>query len=124
MGSVISNIEYFLPKEVISNDYLKEVFPSMNIGKVEKIGVFSRHKASINETSVDLAYEAALKIFKIFDKGKIDFLLFCTQTPDYILPTSACILQDKLGLHKDIGALDFNLGCSGYIYGLSLAKGL
>jgi 3-oxoacyl-[acyl-carrier-protein] synthase-3 len=124
MGSAIGEIEYFLPREVLSNDSLKEIFPNMNIGKVEKIGVFSRRIASENETSVDLAYEAALKIFKKFDKSKIDFLLFCTQTPDYILPTSACILQNRLGLRKNIGALDFNLGCSGYVYGLSLAKGL
>lgn len=124
MGSIISEIEYFLPKEIVSNKNLKQIFPNMNVGKVEKIGVFSRHKASVNETSVDLAYEAALKVFKNFEKEKIDFLLFCTQTPDYILPTSACILQDKLGLRKNIGALDFNLGCSGYVYGLSLAKGL
>jgi 3-oxoacyl-[acyl-carrier-protein] synthase-3 len=124
MGSIISEIEYFLPKEIISNDNLKDCFPKMNVGKVEKIGIFSRHKASVNETSLDLAYKAALKIFKKFDRDKIDFLLFCTQTPDYILPTSACILQDRLGLRKNIGALDFNLGCSGYVYGLSLAKGL
>ena len=50
--------------------------------------------------------------------------MFCTQSPDYILPTSACILQERLGLRKNIGAIDYNLGCSGYVYGLSLAKGL
>ena len=60
----------------------------------------------------------------IFKKENIDFLLFCTQSPDYILPTSACLLQDKLGLNTKTGAIDFNLGCSGYIYGLALAKGL
>ena len=54
----------------------------------------------------------------------VDFLLFCTQSPDHILPTSACLIQDKLNLRKNIGALDFNLGCSGYIYGLALAKSL
>ena len=51
-------------------------------------------------------------------------MLFCTQSPDYYLPTSACLIQERLGLSTQIGALDFNLGCSGYVYGLSLAKGL
>ena len=54
----------------------------------------------------------------------IDFLLFCTQTPDYPLPTTACLIQDRIGLPTHCGALDFNLGCSGYVYGLSLADGL
>jgi len=58
------------------------------------------------------------------DKDLIDFVLFCTQSPDYLLPTSACLLQSRLGLKTSIGALDFNLGCSGYVYGLALAKGL
>ena len=56
-------------------------------------------------------------------RNEIDYVLFCTQSPDYKLPTSACLIQTKLGLRKDIGALDFNLGCSGYVYGLSIAKG-
>ena len=51
-------------------------------------------------------------------------MLLCTQSPDYFLPTTACILQERLNLLNSCGALDFNLGCSGYIYGLSLAKGL
>lgn len=54
----------------------------------------------------------------------IDFVLFCTQSPDYFLPTSACLIQDRLGLRTNIGAIDFNLGCSGYVYGLAIAKGL
>jgi 3-oxoacyl-[acyl-carrier-protein] synthase-3 len=70
-----------------------------------------------------MAYEASVKVFQGFDKNNIDFILLCTQSPDYFLPTSACILQEKLGLRTDIGAFDFNLGCSGYIYGLAAAKG-
>ena len=68
--------------------------------------------------------KASEKLLKKIDKNEIDFILFCTQSPDYHLPTTACILQDRLGLRKDIGALDFNLGCSGFVYGLSIAKGL
>jgi 3-oxoacyl-[acyl-carrier-protein] synthase-3 len=50
--------------------------------------------------------------------------LFCTQTPDYLLPSSACLIHQQIGLRKNCAALDLNMGCSGYIYGLSLAKGL
>ena len=124
LGAEIKHIEYYLPKKKFTNDDLKKKFPNTDISKVEKIGIKSRHISDKKETSLDLAYMAALKVFKQFDKKDVDFILFCTQTPDYILPTSACILQSKLGLNKEIGALDFNLGCSGYVYGLSLAKGL
>ncbi len=69
---------------------------------------------------------AAEKLFSQFsiDRSSIDYLLFCTQTPDYPLPTTACLVQHRLGLPTTIGALDFNLGCSGFVYGLSLADGL
>jgi 3-oxoacyl-[acyl-carrier-protein] synthase-3 len=76
------------------------------------------------ETALDLAVAASQKLFEYYDKTLIDFVLFCTQSPDYYLPSTACILQDRLDLGKSTGALDFNLGCSGYIYGLALAKGL
>jgi 3-oxoacyl-[acyl-carrier-protein] synthase-3 len=58
------------------------------------------------------------------DRNAVDFIILCTQSPDYFLPSSACILQDRLGLSKQCGAFDFNLGCSGYEYGLAIAKGL
>jgi 3-oxoacyl-[acyl-carrier-protein] synthase-3 len=91
----------------------------------DKVGIKKRHIASEHETAVDLAVMAAQKLFaQGVNKESIDFILFCTQSPDYYLPASACILQKRLGLSDDIGALDFNQGCSGFIYGLSLAKGL
>lgn len=125
MGSKIVDIEYHLPVEVLNNVKLQAEFPDWDAEQFEKkIGIKERHIAGENETALDLAEQAAKKIFKRYDKKKIDFLLLCTQTPDYILPTSACILQNRLGLRRGIGALDFNLGCSGYIYGLALCKGL
>ncbi len=124
MGSKIDRVEYYLPKQTLSNNDLKEIFPDFDENKMKKIGISSRHIASSSQTAVDLAYHAAEKLLKNSDKNSIDFILFCTQSPDYFLPTSACILQDRLGLRKDIGALDFNQGCSGYVYGLSMAKGL
>lgn len=121
----IAAIEYYLPKNILTNEDIANEFPEWNAEKIKaKIGVESRHFADESETALDLAFQACEKLFENYDKSKIDFILFCTQSPDYFLPTTACILQDKLGLKKNIGALDFNLGCSGFVYGLTLAKGL
>lgn len=121
----IAAIEHYLPENILTNDDLEKEFPEWNAAKINaKIGIDARHIAKDNETSLDLAYQACLKLFKKYDKSKIDFILFCTQSPDYFLPTTACLLQDKIGLPKKTGALDFSLGCSGFVYGLALAKGL
>ncbi|MDD3873041.1 MAG: hypothetical protein PHE01_02235, partial [Methanosarcina sp.] len=99
--------------------------PEWNAQKVErKVGIRNRHIAAPEETALDMAVKAALKLFKVVEPCIIDFVLFCTQSPEYLLPTSACIAQERLGLRRDIGALDFNLGCSGYIYGLAMAKSM
>ena len=125
MGTVIKGIEYCLPEKVLTNSQLQEEFKDHDAKKIEdKIGVKQRHIVREDKTALDLAYNVAEKIFVGYDSSKIDFLILCTQSPDYYLPTSACILQDKLGLKTDAGAIDFNLGCSGFVYGLALAKGL
>lgn len=125
MKTKISEIESYLPKNIISNDYLEKTFDSFSAKKIEKkIGIRNRHIAEVDETSLDMAEKVSKKLLADYDKSKVDFLLLCTQSPDYFLPTSACILQDRLGLNRSIGSLDFNLGCSGYIYGLAMAKGL
>lgn len=112
----ITNIEYVLPDKVEEN-------PKNRLTK--KTGIYKRHICSENEIASDLAFRVANKLLsKNVDKNRIDYLILCTQSPDYYLPTTACILQDRLGLPKTCGAFDFNLGCSGYIYGLSIAKGL
>ncbi len=123
MGSKIKQIEVFLPEHVLSNEQLEREFPEWNAQKIEqKTGIKERHVASEDETALDLGLRAAKKLLDNYDKKKVDLLLFCTQSPDYYLPTSACILQDRLDLRTDIGAFDFNLGCSGFIYGLAIAK--
>lgn len=125
MYSKIAKIDYYLPGQVLSNSDLEKVFPDWSAEKIEaKVGIKERHIAAGNETALDMAEQAAIKVLAGIDRQKIDFLMLCTQSPDYFLPTSACILQDRLGLSKSCGALDFNLGCSGFIYGLALAKGL
>jgi len=123
----IGPIAIHLPEIVEDNDFLAEQFPQWNMGAIyEKTGIRSRHVATARQTASDLGVVAAEKLFTEHgvDRRSIDFLLFCTQTPDYPLPTTACLVQDRLGLPTSIGALDFNLGCSGFVYGLSLADGL
>lgn len=125
MSVKIVKIEYYLPETLLTNDDLEREFPDWSSEKIEKkIGIRERHIVKEDETALDLALKAAEKVLKDYNKDKIDFLLLCTQSPDYYLPTSACILQHKLGLRTSIGAFDYNLGCSGFVYGLALAKSL
>lgn len=122
----IEAIASHFPDAVLDNAALAALYPDWPAEKIfEKTGIATRHIAAADETSADLAFQAALKLFASgVDPVSVDYLLFCTQTPDYVLPTTACVLQHRLGLRIGIGALDFNLGCSGFVYGLSLAKGL
>jgi 3-oxoacyl-[acyl-carrier-protein] synthase-3 len=126
MKAFIKAITYYLPQQVLTNEDLTQLFSEWSVEKImSKVGVSRRHIAAADETATDMAVSAAQKLFDSgVDKHGIDYILFCTQSPDYCLPTSACLIQDRLGLPKTIGALDFNQGCSGFVYGLSLAKGL
>ena len=123
----IKAISYYLPDNVLTNEELVNEFPEWSIDKVaRKVGVNHRHIASTDETAGDMAEKAALKLFQEYniDPKSIDFLMLCTQSPDYFLPSTACILQDRLGLPTSCGALDYDLGCSGCIYGMAIAQGL
>ena len=125
--SRIVGIATHLPLRVLSNDELAGLYPGWPADKIlEKTGIEERRIAAEDETALDLGCAAASKLLKrgLAAVEDVDFLLFCTQAPDYFLPTSACIMQERLGLPKACGALDFNLGCSGYVYGLAIANGL
>lgn len=127
MKAKIKAISYYLPGNVLGNQQLNELFPEWSVDKISaKTGIYQRHIASEDEYSSDMAVKAANRLFEEhhLDRASIDFILLCTQSPDYFLPTTACLVQQQLGIPTKAGALDFNLGCSGYIYGLSLAKGL
>jgi 3-oxoacyl-[acyl-carrier-protein] synthase-3 len=125
--SKIADIAVYLPNSVLRNDTLANLYPDWSEEKIfSKTGIAERRIAAAGETAGDLAADAARKLFS---QGKvrpedIDFIILCTQAPDYVLPTTACILQHELGIPRHAGALDVNLGCSGFVYGLSLAKGL
>jgi 3-oxoacyl-[acyl-carrier-protein] synthase III len=128
MKAYIKTISYYLPEQILTNEALVADFPEWSVEEVSaKIGISQRHYAVEGETASDMATKAAEKLFvenSDVSRDDIDFVLFCTQSPDYFLPTSACLMQDRLGLRTKIGAFDFNLGCSGYVYGLAIAKGL
>lgn len=127
MHAKIRAIEYYLPPDVLTNEQVAAQFPEWPAAKIEnKLGIVQRHICPENECASDLGFHAAQKLFAtgVCVPDDIDYLLFCTQSPDYFLPTTACILQERLQIPTTAGALDFNLGCSGFVYGLSLAKGL
>ncbi len=125
--AAIKAIEYYLPENLLSTEQLAAEFPEWSVDKiVEKTGVRVRHTAAYGECASDLGCAAANRLFAsgACAAAEIDYLLLCTQSPDYFLPTTACVMQDRLGIPTHAGALDFNLGCSGFVYGLGLAQGL
>lgn len=120
-------ISEYLPKSVLDNDQLAKLYPNWPAEKIfDKTGISRRHIADRNETAADMAAAAAERLFAASGTkpDEIDFLILTTQSPDYPLPTSACLLQDRLGIPTRSGAFDINLGCSAYVYGLAVAKGL
>lgn len=116
-----------LPERIQSN---AELVAGNDGWSVEKIvsctGVVERRIAAPHETASDLAYLAARKLFREHPAAAktMDVLIFCTQGPDYFMPTTACLLQDRLELPQSCAAFDVNLGCSGYTYCLWLARSL
>ncbi|MHC4875990.1 MAG: ketoacyl-ACP synthase III [Planctomycetota bacterium] len=127
MPTRIAAIEYSLPDELLGNETLAALSDRWTPERIRaKTGIDTRCIAAAGQSSADLAVDAATKLIEssAITPDAIDFILLCTQTPDYFLPTTACLIQERLGIPTTAGALDFNLGCSGYIYGLGLAHGL
>ena len=123
----IKHIEYVLGEQEVSNESLINENPSWDLKNISfKTGIKKRYIVKLQQCASDLAVKAAEKLFtnSKFDKSKIDFILFCTQTADYFLPATACLIQDRLSIHTNCGAFDYSIGCSGFIYGLGIAKGL
>ncbi|MDH6533346.1 3-oxoacyl-[acyl-carrier-protein] synthase-3 [Aurantimicrobium minutum] len=123
----ISSVSYYLPERILSNSDIAELFPEWSVEKISaKTGISTRHIAATDEFASDMAVNAAKKLFheNKIDPNDIEYIILSTQTPDYYLPSTACIIQDKLGVPTSSGATDITLGCSGYVYALGLAKGL
>jgi 3-oxoacyl-[acyl-carrier-protein] synthase-3 len=127
MHAGIAAIEYYLPERTLTTEDLVRECPEWSVEAIDaKTGIHVRHIASEDECASDLAVGAIRKLFESSAcvPKEIDFLLLCTQSPDFALPTTACLLQDRLSMPRAMGALDFNLGCSGFVYGLGLSEGL
>ncbi len=123
----IESVFTYVPDTALRNPELAERWDSWSAEEIEeKTGIRERRIAGPEECSSDLAAAAAERLFASHpdSRQEIDYVLFCTQTPDHFLPATACLLQERLGLSRATGAIDFNQGCSGYVVGLSLAKGL
>jgi 3-oxoacyl-[acyl-carrier-protein] synthase-3 len=125
--AAIKAIAYHLPEYVLTNGQLARELGAWDEEKITaKTGIVSRRLAAPTECASDLGAAAARALFETgacAPEG-VDFLLYCTQSPDYLLPTTACLLQDRLGLGTGCGAVDINQGCSGFVYGLAMARAL
>lgn len=127
VGAGIRAMAYHLPLNRQDNQALAHHHPTLNPQKLmAKTGIEARHIAASGELASDLAVAAAQGLFNQAElsPGMIDHLIFCTQAPDYFLPTTAAMIHHRLGLRDDAGSVDINLGCSGFIHGLGLAAGL
>ncbi len=123
MNATIRLIEYYLPEQLVTNADLRGKFPDWDFEKIEKkTGVHQRHIAASGETAFDLSIKACEKLFEQFDKNTIDGIIYCTQSPDYIMPSNSFLLQKHFGLSEKAFAFDFNHACTGYIYGLMMAQ--
>lgn len=119
----ISGLAGAVPRNTINNLEYTEHFPAEDVREiVEKTGIKERRFAEPQHCASDFCYAAADALLndKNIDRSEIDLLVFVSQTPDYRMPATSVILQERLGLSKDTAAFDLNLGCSAFIYGLSV----
>ncbi|TMF61710.1 MAG: ketoacyl-ACP synthase III [Chloroflexi bacterium] len=125
--AVIQGIDHYLPEERLTNAELSALYPGWTADKIlEKTGILERRIAADTECASDLAVRAADRLLERLDvdRSRIDLLVFCTQSPDHFLPTTACLIQERLGLGTNVAAFDYNLGCSAFPYGLAIVRGL
>ena len=127
MQAIIESLEIHLPERIVTNEELAGRLGKWTAEEIfRKTGMRERRFAARDECSSDLAIAAARKLIAggRLNPSDVDYILFCTQSPDYFLPQTAPIIQDRLGLPRTCGSLDFNHGCAGFVAGLSIAKGL
>lgn len=126
-GIGITALSAAVPKQIINNYEYTEYFPADQVKEVvDKVGIYERRFADENTCSSDLCFAAAEKLFEDnnIDRSEIDLLIFISQTPDYRMPATSITLQHRLGLPGSCIAFDINLGCSAFMYGLSVAYGM
>ncbi|MDN3676688.1 ketoacyl-ACP synthase III [Flavobacterium paronense] len=119
----IAGISACVPENIVDNASSKIIGDANEIQKfIDATGIAKRHTVGNSKICTsDLCFQAAEKLIEDlqWSKQDIDCLIFVTQTPDYILPATSCILQHRLGLTTDCFAIDISLGCSGWVYGLA-----
>ncbi len=124
----VRGIASCVPKNrIINNEYGLRFYDQESLAKsVKTIGIKERRVVPDNVTTSDLCLKAAEKLINELNlnKQEIDSIILVTQTPDYRIPATACILQNKLQLKKNVLAFDINLGCSGYVFGLHTAMSI
>ena len=127
MKSKIKDIAFYLPKKIETNEDLSLENPDWDLKELSKIiGINQRHIAEENETPLDLGFEACKELLKNNPelKDKVDGLIVCTPSSDYIALSNACVLHNKLKMQKKMFCVDINLLCSGYVYGLAIVDSL
>lgn len=119
----IKALSYYLPENIVTNDQLEQEMEGAE-AVAKTVGVETRRKASEDETASDMAVKAAEQLFveNNIERESIDFLIYCTQSPDYFMPSTSCTIQSRLGLPTTMGCFGYDLGCSGYVYGLAVAN--
>ena len=125
MNVAITAISYATGDKKLTSEELASRFGADAMKKIENIsGILQRKVASENVCASDIAYNACELLFEKNPtlRDEIDLLIFATQTPDYLMPTTACIMQDRLGLKKSCASFDINLGCSQFPYALATAS--
>ena len=122
----IRHISYYLPEKVRENAELVEALGLEEAFIVEKLGVLKRRIAADDEATSDLCAAAVRRLFEETGESPEDIggLIVVTQTPDYVFPQTSALVQHACGLGTNTIALDIQLGCSGWVYGLSVAEGL
>ena len=121
LGVQLNAMVTAVPSTKLDNLNDKNITPEQGEKVLKSTGIRYRHLAK-DITASDLCYEAACDMFTQLDisKSDVEILIFVSQTPDFILPATAPILQHRLELDSHVAAFDINMGCSGYVYGLSI----
>ena len=125
MNAYLHGVHYYLPETVRTNEDLVKLNPSSNADEIfRRTGIRQRRIAGPEESSGDMAVKAAENLFREspIDRKDVDVLIFCSQSADYDIPATGCILQRQLQLSNSCAAFDLSLGCSGFTYGLWMAR--
>ncbi|MEI7767634.1 MAG: 3-oxoacyl-ACP synthase, partial [Phycisphaerae bacterium] len=123
-GAIITGTGSYAPERLLTNDDLQKLVDTNDEWIVQRTGMKSRHIATPEQATSDLALPAAQRAIENagLTPNDIDMILVATFTPDYMTPSTACILQHRLGITRSIAAMDLAAACSGFVYALATAS--